>query len=286
MKTYIAKSDFSIARDATNIIQISKGKRLEFDGDMVKMGGETYPLPKLGIAIRAKWLVPEDAPSTEYRPPKADIEIRGATPQQKAKKYQVVALREEERIVGSVGKAKEMREAREEADRAQTVSQRRPEAAPGIKMKVLNQEQQAETVVKTTFKNSAKTKIDMSSNSQTTLSTSEDSTVVTPIKKVATTQPEVEIQEVVVVAEVTQATLDGEESLPDIPEGLSPKERREWFAQMKTSNETLPDWDFSAHWTKKMTLLEEDITDKSMRGFIYELESEAIRKRMKKKLDL
>ena len=67
---------------------------------------------------------------------------------------------------------------------------------------------------------------------------------------------------------------------------LDPKTKEGRYNVAKIIHPDLPDWDFSAHWTKKMALLKDDITDEVAVRAIYASESEAIKRRIVAELDL
>ena len=80
---YVATCKFSIdAKDGTHFM-FEKGEYLEYDGQQIQYGGETYPMPRLKSALNSGWLVSsEETQNLDYRPRSAEIEVRGATPQQ------------------------------------------------------------------------------------------------------------------------------------------------------------------------------------------------------------
>lgn len=127
------KGQFHAYRALTKInfgkagVDVYKDEIIEFDGTVVKIGGQDYVDPAVRGAINAGWFVPEADNISNYVAKKADIRLRPAT-NAGAKadlEIPVSELQDEEREVGSLESSKAKRLAA-----ATPPQQRNPAAAP------------------------------------------------------------------------------------------------------------------------------------------------------------
>jgi len=91
---------------------IPEGTIVEFDGSILKWGGQTYTVPQLQAGIRAGWLVPAADTTSIYRPQPAGVRVRPAQSagSERGEPMQMEEASEEEQVVGTVAGAAERRE--------------------------------------------------------------------------------------------------------------------------------------------------------------------------------
>jgi len=83
MQQYV-KGEFQTFRTITKIHlgalsdNLHEGEEVEFDGFTMRRGGETHPLHSLRGAIKAGWLIPQDAPDARYVPKPAGVVVHKA----------------------------------------------------------------------------------------------------------------------------------------------------------------------------------------------------------------
>lgn len=97
---------------------VPEGTIVEFDGSVMKWGGQTYTVPQLQAGIRAGWLVPAEDQTSTYKPQPAGVRVRPAQSagNERGEPMQMEEASEEEQIVGSVDGFKDhQNEAREAA---------------------------------------------------------------------------------------------------------------------------------------------------------------------------
>jgi len=339
MKTYVARSKFTIAKpDHSNLI-VDKGDRIEFNGTQARYEGSEHILPKLSVAVKAGWLQDVTVEALAFQPKSAGIKLSAATPQQESSVSQgVTRMSEEEKVVGVV---QDRTDSREEAREVKTsaVSPAQPTKAPTrLNMPVVSSSNENATVLKTRkFKHSTQPeKKDLGSLRTEDLNklasvadsphlesdvvvaegmtfanenisrratgdlarpgTSGDSdsipvgaeagTVVSTVQRVSRSfenaQPEVELEED--WSEEIEFDVQAEDVFP-LDDDLDPKTKEGRYNVAKIILPDLPEWDFTEHWTKKMSKLRDETDLMTLRA-IYASESEAIKRRMVKELGL
>jgi len=161
MKTYIASTKFEVTKqDQTSSLKFAKGDTVQFDGLEAIYEGESYNLPKLKVAIRAKWLVDVDSTSTQdYRRPSANISLRGATPEQQDTVFKgAVQMSEEERVISTVQERSDLLD----TGTAAQVGTRKEAAPLRSSMEVISTENSDAKVLSAGFKTAAKNRTDLS----------------------------------------------------------------------------------------------------------------------------
>lgn len=83
---------------------VPEGTIVEYDGSVMKWGGQTYTIPQLQAGIRAGWLVPAEDQTSTYHPQPAGVRVRPAQSagSERGEPMQMEEASEEEQIVGSV----------------------------------------------------------------------------------------------------------------------------------------------------------------------------------------
>jgi hypothetical protein len=86
---------------------LQEGDVIEFDGQTVRMGGETHQVSTLKAAIKVDWLVPIADTTTNYRPKPSGIRVRPAqdASQKPDERIDLETVNDEERVVGELGTA-------------------------------------------------------------------------------------------------------------------------------------------------------------------------------------
>jgi len=107
---------------------VPEGTVVEFDGSVMRWGGQTYTVPQLQAGIRAGWLVPAEDQTSTYRPQPAGVRVRPAQSagNERGEPMQMEEASEEEQIVGSVDKFKNHQD---EAREAAAITPPRPDPA-------------------------------------------------------------------------------------------------------------------------------------------------------------
>jgi hypothetical protein len=75
--------------------EIEEGDEIEFDGLILKMGGDEVQYPQLKGAVKSGWLVPSEDEYAEYRPRAAGIKVRPTDPDAKHPVVKADAKKEE-----------------------------------------------------------------------------------------------------------------------------------------------------------------------------------------------
>lgn len=349
MKTYVATSKFEISSVDQQAIQFTKGKTVQFDGVRAVYEGTEYVLPKLAVAVRAKWLV--EATGEEVAPhqrPSANISLRAATPEQRDTVFSgVTHMSEEERVVSTVQHRSNVLEDSRGQETARV-------AAPiRNSMEVLSDTNSDAMVVTGGFKTAAKNTTDMSKvNSQDLrkIASLADSphadgqgTIPSSIEGAREAEG-IRFQNENISerasGDMVQTPQPGQPSMPvgaeagrvvgsihdrghravaappandaaaraealrqsrlqaiaatsqavepvEVPsdDDLDPKTKEGRYNVARIIHPELPDWDFKAHWTKKMELLK-DVKDEVTVRAIYASESEAIKRRIVDEFDI
>lgn len=366
-KTYVATTKFSVSRedDPTKSIPFSKGKIVKFDGETAIVGGKSYALERLSMALNANWLIEveggQDAGDVDYhyQRPSANINLRGATPQQQDTVFSgATQMSEEERVVSQVSERSDAMQRSFEGEAFEPTSRA---SVAKRQMEIISDGTSGGKVLNTRFKTSAKNKNDLSSMREQDLRkishiandmvgdvhgdvpaevggsvrtaegitfrnegvgehaaagvtsarhvgvtnmpiSSEAGQVVGSYKNLteqrmsqpsqqgsfftqeAQTEPEEPVIQTISYTEGFNIDSAAFEVEPD--DTLDPKTKEGRYAVAKIIHPNLPDWDFQAHWTKKMAALKDEITDEVAIRAIYASESEAIKKRIVKELGL
>ena len=86
---------------------------VEFDGQTMRIGGQTFPAPNLRAAVKIGWLVPVQDTTSTYTPQPAGVQVHSATAagSDRTAAMTIEAASEEEQVVGTVGTQKTQRDA-------------------------------------------------------------------------------------------------------------------------------------------------------------------------------
>lgn len=106
-REYIAATKFNIGQDKETNLVVTKGTRIEYDGETAKIAGREYNFPKLESAIKARWLISSSelgiGEEASYQPKSANISMRHPTDDDGDPTIaSATAMTDEERAVGTV----------------------------------------------------------------------------------------------------------------------------------------------------------------------------------------
>jgi hypothetical protein len=59
-------------------LNLKEGEIVEFDGQVLRVGGDTHPYPEFRAGVKAGWVVPIEDNISNYRPKAAGIQVRSA----------------------------------------------------------------------------------------------------------------------------------------------------------------------------------------------------------------
>jgi hypothetical protein len=74
-KSFRAKTSIHLGKLQLNL---KEGEIVEFDGQVLRVGGDTHPYPEFRAGVRAGWIVPIEDNISNYRPKAAGVQVRSA----------------------------------------------------------------------------------------------------------------------------------------------------------------------------------------------------------------
>lgn len=113
-------------------LSIPAGATVEFDGLTLKYGGQSFAAPNVVGACRVGWLVPVADQKSTFKAQSAGVQVRPATSagQERGASMTVVAIAEDEQVVGSLDASAARRETARTANMTAPMSPTPQEAAP------------------------------------------------------------------------------------------------------------------------------------------------------------
>lgn len=264
-----AKGQFQVFRAITKIHlgslseNLMEGEEVEFDGFTLRRGGQEHALHQLRGAIKVGWLVPQEAPETQYVPQPAGVVVHRAD--------------------GSGEEEINITTASEEDVNMGTLQQVRPDNAPKThRAQNAGQQNDSEGVVVAKFKSSAKQDAVQVGKDDRQVVKALDSKTTVSVEKVAAAST-------VATGDVEEAIEgnDLEDLLPNAVSTGRPEPTSQSSDSLALIQQFIPgfDWDLSVQWRQRGKIAAEKYGHiPVVLNYILSVETDAVKRDIEKRL--